>query len=67
MEFQFIILQVTILILGRYWVKLYCKGKLRKIEIDDRILFYGDSLIFPKCKNIMTLWPMLFTKALMKL
>lgn len=27
--------------LGRYWVKLYFRGKLRKIEIDDRILFYN--------------------------
>lgn len=45
-EFPFIIPQVNILnflliFIGRYWVKLYFRGKLRKIEVDDRILFYN--------------------------
>jgi len=43
-------------------------GKPRKIIIDDQIPFNKDNdFIFPKCKNIEELWPVLFTKALMKL
>ena len=53
---------------GKYWVKLYHLGKLRKIEIDDtlptnkRHKFY-----LPKCDSLEEIWPAILTKALLKL
>ena len=53
---------------GIYWVKLYHFGKLRKIEIDDRMpLDKYDRFYFPKCDNLEEIWPAILTKALIKL
>ena len=53
---------------GKYLIKLYLMGKPRKIIIDDQIPFNKDNeFIFPKCDNIEELWPVILTKALMKL
>ena len=53
---------------GKYIIKLYLMGKERKIIIDDTMPFtYDDEFIFPGCENINEIWPVLFTKALLKL
>lgn len=53
---------------GRYWVKLYFMGKERKIEIDDKMPISVTNLcMFPRSVNKEEIWPMLFTKALLKL
>ena len=53
---------------GRYWVKLYYMGKLRKIEIDDTMpCTKYDEFLLPKCESLEELWPALITKALIKL
>ena len=53
---------------GHYMVKLYHMGKMRKIEIDDRMpLSQNDEFFFPRCESLEELWPALLTKALIKL
>ena len=53
---------------GHYIVKLHHMGKLRAIEIDDRIpLSIKDEYFFPRCDTLEELWPALLTKALLKL
>ena len=53
---------------GHYVVKLYHMGKLRKIEIDDRMpVSQNDEFFFPRCESLEELWPALLTKALIKL
>ena len=53
---------------GKYVIKLYLMGKERKVVIDDLIPFtYDDEFIFPGCENIREIWPVLLTKALLKL
>ena len=53
---------------GKYAIKLYLMGKERKVIIDDLIPFtYEDEFIFPGCENVREIWPVLLTKALLKL
>ena len=54
---------------GLYWVKLYHMGKYRKIEIDDRFPVNKETFenYFPQSVNKNEIWPMIFTKALIKL
>jgi hypothetical protein len=54
---------------GKYWVKLYHMGKYRKIEIDDRFPVNKETYdyFFPQCSSPLELWPLIFTKALIKL
>ena len=54
---------------GRYWVKLHYMGKFVKIELDDKIpcSVKEHVSLFPKTEYSNELWPMFFTKALMKL
>ena len=53
---------------GKYVIKLYLMGKERKVVIDDLIPFtYDDEFIFPGCENVREIWPVLLTKALIKL
>jgi len=43
-------------------------GKLRKVEIDDRMPCNSfEGLLIPKCERIDIIWPHLITKALLKL
>ena len=54
---------------GKYWIKLYQMGKFRKIEIDDK--FPCDKktydIYLPQCDNINEIWPMILTKAIIKM
>ena len=54
---------------GLYWVKLYHMGKYRKIEIDDRFPVNKETYehYFPQTENKNEIWPLIFTKALIKL
>ena len=53
---------------GHYIIKLHHMGKLRAIDIDDRMpLSDRDEYFFPRCENLEELWPALLTKALLKL
>ena len=54
---------------GLYWVKLYHMGKYRKIEIDDRFPVNKETYenYFPQTVNKNEIWPLIFTKALIKL
>ena len=53
---------------GIYWIKLYHFGKLRKIEIDDRMpTDKYDKFYLPHCDNLDEIWPAILTKALLKL
>ena len=53
---------------GKYVIKLYLMGKERKVVIDDSIPFtYDDEFVFPGCEDIKEIWPVLFTKAIIKL
>ena len=53
---------------GIYWVKLYHFGKLRKIEIDDRMpVDKYDRFYLPRCDNLEEIWPAILTKAIIKL
>ena len=53
---------------GHYVVKLYHMGKMRKIEIDDRMpVSNNDEFFFPRCETLEEIWPALLTKALVKL
>ena len=54
---------------GLYWVKLYHMGKYRKIEIDDRFPVNKETYenYFPQTENRNEIWPLILTKALIKL
>ena len=53
---------------GKYWIKLYHLGKLRKIEIDDTMpISKRDKFYLPKCDSLEEIWPSILTKALLKL
>lgn len=53
---------------GRYWVKLYHMGKLRRIEIDDMMpCSIYDEFCLPRTEKLEELWPAIITKALIKL
>ena len=54
---------------GIYWVKLYHMGKYRKIVIDDKFPVNKETFenYFPQCNSPFELWPMILTKALIKL
>ena len=54
---------------GLYWVKLYHMGKYRKIEIDDRFPVNKETYdnYFPLTENKSEIWPLILTKALIKL
>ena len=54
---------------GMYWLKLYHMGRAVKIEIDDKIPCSVKEKVslLPKTNNSNEMWPMLFTKALLKL
>ncbi|TRY99192.1 hypothetical protein DNTS_001990 [Danionella cerebrum] len=53
---------------GKYVIKLYWMGAWRKITVDDYLPFDKDeNLLLPATANQAELWPMLLTKALLKL
>ena len=54
---------------GLYWVKLYHMGKYRKIEIDDKFPVNKETYenYFPQTENRNEIWPLILTKALIKL
>ena len=54
---------------GKYWVKLFHIGEERKIEIDDKIPVnkFTYEPFFPQCDSPYELWPLILTKALIKL
>ena len=53
---------------GHYIIKLHHMGKMRAVEIDDRMpISTGDEFFFPRCESLEELWPALLTKALLKL
>nr|XP_033795634.1 androglobin isoform X2 [Geotrypetes seraphini] len=53
---------------GKYVVKLYWMGCWRKITVDDTLPFNEDNyLLLPATSYEMELWPMILSKALMKL
>ncbi|XP_004674193.1 PREDICTED: androglobin [Condylura cristata] len=53
---------------GKYIVKLYWMGCWRKITIDDSLPFDEDNnLLLPATTNEFELWPMLLSKAIIKL
>ncbi|KAG8508913.1 Androglobin, partial [Galemys pyrenaicus] len=53
---------------GKYVVKLYWMGCWRKITIDDSLPFDEDNnLLLPATTNEFELWPMLLSKAIIKL
>ncbi|KAH8862579.1 Androglobin [Schistosoma japonicum] len=53
---------------GKYIVKLYWMGCWRKIIVDDSIPFdEDDKPLLPQSRQSYELWPMLLTKALLKI
>ena len=53
---------------GHYIVKLYHMGKLRIVDIDDRMpVSNNDEFFLPRCDSLEEIWPALLTKALIKL
>jgi hypothetical protein len=53
---------------GHYIVKLYHMGKLRIVDIDDRMpVSHNDEFFLPRCDSLEEIWPALLTKALIKL
>ena len=54
---------------GIYWVKLFHMGKYRKIVIDDKFPVNKETFenFLPQCGSPYELWPMILTKALIKL
>ncbi|KAM6434036.1 androglobin [Rhynochetos jubatus] len=53
---------------GKYVVKLYWMGCWRKITVDDTMPFNeGDNLLLPATTCQIELWPMLLSKAIIKL
>lgn len=54
---------------GCYWVKLHHMGRQVKVEVDDKVpCSVGSNVcLLPRSTNKNELWPMLFTKALIKL
>uniref|UniRef100_A0A0L8HBT7 Calpain catalytic domain-containing protein n=1 Tax=Octopus bimaculoides TaxID=37653 RepID=A0A0L8HBT7_OCTBM len=51
---------------GKYIVRLYFMGCWRKLVIDDTLPFSKDKLLLPTTTQPHELWPMLLTKALLK-
>ena len=54
---------------GLYWVKLFHMGKYRKIVIDDKFPVHKETFenFLPQCSSPYELWPIILTKALIKL
>ncbi len=52
---------------GRYWVKLYSAGAEVKVEVDDRLPFASNTLLFPCTSKGLHLWPTIICKAVIKL
>ena len=54
---------------GLYWVKLFHMGKYRKIVIDDKFPINKENFecFLPQCNSPYELWPMILTKAILKL
>ena len=54
---------------GLYWVKLFHMGKYRKIVIDDKFPVNKETFenFLPQCSSPYELWPIILTKALIKL
>ena len=54
---------------GIYWVKLFHMGKYRKVIIDDKFPVNKETFetFFPQCSSSLELWPLILTKALIKL
>ena len=54
---------------GLYWVKLFHMGKYRKIVIDDKFPVNKETFesFLPQCSSPYELWPIILTKALVKL
>ena len=54
---------------GIYWVKLFHMGKYRKVVIDDKLPVNKETFqtFLPQCDSPLELWPMILTKALIKL
>ena len=54
---------------GIYWVKLYHMGKYRKVVIDDKFPVNKETFetFLPQCSSPLELWPLILTKALIKL
>ncbi|KAF8565304.1 hypothetical protein P879_07424 [Paragonimus westermani] len=53
---------------GKYAVKLFWMGCWRKVIVDDQIPFDEDNLmLLPQSRQPHELWPMLLTKALLKI
>ncbi|TGZ64002.1 hypothetical protein CRM22_006592 [Opisthorchis felineus] len=53
---------------GKYIVKLYWMGCWRKITVDDVVPFDADkNMLLPQSRLSHELWPMLLTKALLKI
>ena len=54
---------------GLYWVKLYHMGKFRKIVIDEKLPVNKETYetFLPQCESPFELWPMILTKAIIKL
>ena len=54
---------------GLYWVKLFHMGKYRKIVIDDKFPINKENFecFLPQCNSPNELWPMILTKAIIKL
>ncbi|CAI9740823.1 androglobin-like [Octopus vulgaris] len=51
---------------GKYIVRLYFMGCWRKLIVDDTLPFGKDKLLLPTTTQPHELWPMLLTKALLK-
>ena len=54
---------------GLYWVKLFHMGKYRKVVIDDKFPVNKETFdnFLPQCSSPYELWPIILTKALIKL
>ena len=52
---------------GRYWVKLYHKGQLTCVEIDDKFPISYEKNMFCRSENKHHIWPLIFSKAICKL
>ena len=54
---------------GLYWVKLFHMGKYRKVVIDDTFPVNKETFdnFLPQCSSPFELWPIILTKALIKL
>ena len=54
---------------GIYWIKLFHMGKYRKVVIDDKFPVNKETFetFLPQCDSPLELWPLILTKALIKL